>query len=666
MFPVVYDKTEREFDSVGLAVLEGAKNVRVRQVVNGEYTLSFILPHSDEDWYFIKEENFVVVNGQYFRIRSFENQRDSVGRLVSNVQCEHISYDLNDIKHLPKMKDIINVTPIQVFMTGYSDGSNYYDGILVDTPFKLYSSVGGSLDLFLGKTSPRAVLNQFLDDLGCEAVYDNWDIYLVPKIGDNNGVQFRLGKNLHSVSRKTDSSGLVTRLYPYGNDFLDITSVNNNIAYIDSPLAGLYDYVHEDYIDFSDIDDPVKLKEKAVGKWSTEEKDGIDKPKVTYEVSVVELKKLDEYAMFEEFSLGDTVRVIDEMLGIDVNARIFEYDYFPYEPEKSSVVLANFKENIGGVFAELLKVKNLVSQIVTNKGQVNDAYIESVRQTMQMKFNSALTKKAVIHDYADIWVDNVNNPSAAIALVDGMFALANRKNADGSWNWRTIGSGGRLLADEVVSSWIYAGEINVNQLKAGTINTNNINIKSSDGKLEISGNRIAMNASGNSNNTLAISPSVGIRYTHSHDSLGRPLKSTLFDVSGAGIIHYEYNTNNPNEEGNGFYSQYINGVFLDTIGGGTNDPTTYPVYIYGPIWADSSKQPKVMVTPSETLRFIRADGGRVNDLSQYRCSVSSITRNSQGIIVYVESWKTYVSSISNNNPVYRTGSLGFNILVIMS
>ena len=102
------------------------------------------------------------------------------------------------------------------------------------------------------------------------------------------------------------------------------------------------------------------------------------------------------------------------------------------------------------------------------------------------------------------------------------------------------------------------------------------------------------------------------------------------------------------------------------MGGGVNDPDFYQVVVSGPAWADTSYQPKVMVTPAETLRFVRADGGRLNDLSQYRCTVDRIERFSGGVEIIVESWKTYVSKIVNNYPTYTTGSLRFNIIVIMA
>jgi len=491
-FPVIYNSSERSFDALGLAILEEAQNIKIRQVINGDYTLSFAMPRGSEKWDVIKEEAIVVVFGQAFRIRTFDEVRDSTGKLISNIQCEHISYDLNDVKHLPDMSDIINVSPMQVFWDGFTNENGVQiSGVLRGTAFTFTSEVSGTCDLFLSRCSPRAVLNEFINKLECEVVFDNFNITLVEKRGNANGVQFRVGKNVQTVKRKTDSSGLCTRLYPYGKDYLDITSVNaNSLPYIDSPIAGVYDYMHEDFRDYPDITVPADLKLRALNEWSTEEKDGIDKPKVTYEVSLIELSKLGDDIPFEKFSLGDTVTVIDEGLNINVNARVMEYEYYPYEPNKSTVVLANFKENIGGVFAELLKVKNIVNEFTNNKGEVRDNYIESVHNTMNMRFNEALTKKTVVYDYANMWVDDMNNPTSAIALVNGMFALSNGKNADGTWNWRTIGDANGIIADSVVSNWVYAGKVTTSQLQAGTINTSLINLSSSNGNLKITSDNI--------------------------------------------------------------------------------------------------------------------------------------------------------------------------------
>ena len=252
-------------------------------------------------------------------------------------------------------------------------------------------------------------------------------------------MEFRTGKNNVEIKKSTDSKELCTRLYPYGQDDLDITSVNGGIAYLDSQYISNYDYIHTRYIDYSDIEDPTELKNKALAEFSTEEKDGIDKPKVTYEVSIVELKKLSGY-QFETFALGDTVRIIDEDLNIDVNARVMEYEYYPYEPHRSKVVLANFRSNIGKLLAGLVDARNRLNSITTPTGKVKVAWLENIMEKLQTEIDTGLTKKLSPMTTATygwmIW----RTPQKPMAIVNGMFAIANSKKENGDWNWRTFGT----------------------------------------------------------------------------------------------------------------------------------------------------------------------------------------------------------------------------------
>ena len=661
-YPIVFDSDERLFVGLGMAILENATDVKIKKVINGEYTLSLMLPRSDPKWEYIKEENFIYVDGQAFRIRKFEEIRDTTGKFVSNIQCEHVCYDLNDVRHLPKMRDIVNVTPREVFLTGFtnSDGE-FVEGVLKDTDFSFESEDVGSTDLFLSKTTPRAVLNEFINALDCEVEFDNYTIRVVKRIGsDNSGVIFQPGTNLTEIKRTTDSSGLCTRLYPYGAEYLDITSVNGGIAYIDSPLIDNYDYPHEDFRDYSDIDNPTDLMARGLEEWSIEEHDGIDKPKVTYELSVVELKKIPEFAQNQAFNLGDGIKVRDKMLGIDINARITEYEYYPYEPKRSSVVLANFKDTIGGVFEEIQKSQNIIKRITNKRGDVEDQYIESVRETKSVLFNEALVKKTVMHDYANMWVDDVDNPTSVVALVDGMFAIANERGEDGNWNWRTVVDGNGLIADSVVSNWVYAGEIDASQISAGTINTSLITICSEDGKMVISSDSINMTATDGTG--LTISPENGLVYNHTVDEDGTPLVSTVVNREGCGKMYSDGSDTT-------YFKEYIDKLYFDTMGGSSSDPYYFYIDLCEPQWQNLELDSiHVIITLAEDLSFCTPLGGKIGDIRSYDCSLRSIEYydgdKSKGVTLEIHSIKSYVSSVSNDTPSFNTKAVKFNLLVL--
>lgn len=65
-------------------------------------------------------------------------------------------------------------------------------------------------------------------------------------------------------------------------------------------------------------------------------------PKLAYDIDVVELKILPEFGQFEEFGLGDTVKVIDPDLEINTEVRIVSYEYNPLEKINSKVEIQNF------------------------------------------------------------------------------------------------------------------------------------------------------------------------------------------------------------------------------------------------------------------------------------------------------------------------------------
>ena len=453
-YPLVYDKFETDFSGLGIAILEKAKNIRVRKVINGEIKLYLVLPHNDPKWKYIQAENFIRVKGQNYRIRTFEPMRDAQGRLLSNIQAEHVWYDANDCKYIPKL-EMVGASPRSILEAAFS-GTRFTVG---------NTEISTLTDIFLSKTNPAKVAQELIRLVGGELIRDNWTVHLVSRIGNAKGMQIRIGKNLTSVKKITDGSGLITRLFPYGKDDLDITSVNAGIAYLDSQYINNYDYIHQHPKDYKDIEDPGELKTEALKEFSTPEKDGIDKPKVTYSAEVAELKKLIEYGRFEEFAEGDTVRIIDEDLNIDVNARVMEYEEYPFEALKSNVVLANFRDNLGNWIADLDRNKQNFDRITDSKGNIKADYVEYLIGKLSTEINAALgSKKVVIHETGDIWVDSVENPTKAMAIVNGMYAIANSKKPNGDWNWRVLATGDKLVADEVIANWVYAGKVTASQI----------------------------------------------------------------------------------------------------------------------------------------------------------------------------------------------------------
>lgn len=464
-YPIVFDKFATDFSGTGLAVLINAKNIKIREVINGEYMLSILLPRTDPAWQYIQPDNFINIEGQNFRIRSFDEVRDNTGKLLSNIQCEHVWYDAVDCKHLPDVT-LIGVTPQAVLEEAF-EGTRFTIGTIEITTLT---------DIFLSKANPMQVALKLIDNVGGELLRDNWTINLLNKRGADNGIQFRIGKNISTVKRTTDATNVITRLYPYGKDSIEISNVNGGLAYLDSPLIGNYDKPKVGFIDYKDIEDNIELKNTALEEWSTDDQDGIDKPRVTYDAQVVELKKLLEFGDAEAFSLGDVITIIDDGLNANTRQRIVEYEYYPFEPQRSTVKLINYdvksyqEKQLGTMISGFTQTSRYVDSVTTSQGDINAASLENIQAKLSTEINVGLSKKACLHDYGDVWVDDLNNPTKAMGIVNGMFAIANSKKANGDWDWRTFGDGDGFFADLII---------------AGTLMGIIIKSLSSDGKLAI-------------------------------------------------------------------------------------------------------------------------------------------------------------------------------------
>ena len=467
-YPILYKKGTSDFDNLGKAIIKHAKNLFIHQVINGEYTLEFDLHASDSTLNCAEYDDFIKVSGQLFRIRSISSAHNDDGSSYIHFVCYHVWYDACDCKYIPhaftksgsaEIDGWINVKPRWVLETVFSGTPFSVGDVEIDTP----------TDIFATKANPAEIVNILIENVGGELLRDNYTVHLKKGGQQYNGKHIVYGKNLKSIEKSMDDSAIITRLYPLGQDDMDISSVNNGSHFIDSPLANTYGYVKCGYRDFTNIDDPQKLLEEAKKLWSTDSYDGIDKPKITYTVQTPDLKNV---------ALGDTVRVTDSELGIDILTKVSEITTYPMESHKGSITLSNHKDFSSNLSEKIVSGIASFDKILDSNGNIMSQYIDNVREKIQSQVQDATKKRLTVHKFGDIWVDNIENPTKAMMISDGIFAVANSKKANGDWNWRTIGTADEFLADKISAPW----------LDAGFINTDEITVRSADGTALLSGN----------------------------------------------------------------------------------------------------------------------------------------------------------------------------------
>lgn len=481
-YPIVYDKltTTSDFLGYGLAILENAKDVCIREVINGEYTLKFNLPINDSKWQYIEEENFVKMDGQLFIIRYIGDAHSE--SLVCTVNCEHVFFSLLD-DHIEYLELNGNATY----------GLN---AVLAGTEHTVGSvDVTGTLEeMIIENQNPIKAINTIIGTLGGEIKADNWAVGLLTHRGSTvPNIQFRYRKNIKSITRTIDTSGLITRLYVYGNDGLTIedSTYGNGLKYIDSQYIDNYRRPKIGSVTF-DIDDADELYEAGLKHLAK-----VEIPYVSYEISVIELKNQAGYGPLEEFGLGDESMAIDEVLGANIQARIIDYERYPLEDERSSVVLANFRPGIQDQLSQLNDVKNT---LVTQDGsmKVSTAWFQGAINLLknQLLASGSYATAQVIEGKGALFENtNITSPDyGAVYIGPGMIAIAKeRTGSPPSWNWSTFGTGdgfdGNLLlaqtvkaealvADTAMVTWLNARNIIAGSVKAENIDTSTATITS--------------------------------------------------------------------------------------------------------------------------------------------------------------------------------------------
>lgn len=464
----IYPHNEKEFKNGGLGVIQNARDVCVSRNISGDCELTFTLHPSDEKMPLLSPENICDIQGQRYRIKTIDDDK-----ITATAIYQDAAY-----KHIVRIADMIGKSPYEIMCK-----------IFENTPVRVMTVgevaalgmewVTDLTDFFeVSKVTPLGAMKNLTDTLEkyrhhCELYIDNYNIALVKQIGIDRGARLDTAYNAKEMKVKSDTSELITRLYPYGKEDMPIGKVNNSKNYIES--ANISTWEREGYEEFSEIDNPTELKTAAQWLFNENNPDRVDIPKYSVTVSYAQRKD-------KEIRLGDIVTVIDRQYNITSKQRATEVKIYPFEPNKNEVTVGSPPKSIADAFKGMASTSLKYQSTVNERGEVKPACLENLKGGYSTYVNKAISgnekeqRKTVIHNCGDIWV-NPNNSNQALALVGGVIAMANGKDSNGDWVWSAFGDWSGFTADK---------------LTTGTLNTSNILIRSNDGKTTLSGNLMTM------------------------------------------------------------------------------------------------------------------------------------------------------------------------------
>lgn len=316
-------------------------------------------------------------------------------------------------------------------------------------------------------------------------------VRLVKRLGRaNTALRLDYGSGLSGIDRVLSSDDVVTRLYCYGKGVQTTDDEGNEtggysrkITFAD--INGGKEYVQDDSLlevwgvpgpdgslmhaegIFEDGDCEDKAVLLAEGKAALAER---SKPIVSYEGTVEALGRAGFDA--NACDLGDNLQMVDTTFPkpLRLSGRVLEIvEDLLGDGTPSSVKVGNVIE---GFVKRSEHVQQTIDRLTSSAGSwdsaatLGSAYLNGLIDGLNNVMNQTggytyikPGKGLFVYDKPES-----DNPTMCIQIGGGYFRIADSKNSDGTWNFRTLGNGHGLVADAIVS-----GTINASLITAGII-----------------------------------------------------------------------------------------------------------------------------------------------------------------------------------------------------
>ncbi|MEK4196130.1 phage tail protein [Paenibacillus sp. FSL L8-0323] len=623
-----YDK-----NMMAIGSLVKSYDVTRKRRINSDYELSFLVPMNSRDYLekilikgHVKDER-----GQFYVINSRSRVRED-RKLTASIMCTHVMFKLTDFK-FPYVSYIAEAYGVHI--------SQLTNLISAATGGRFTFAIDDAFDLCdvkdFGQGNCLQALNKVIEMYGCEIEADNFIIRLKKQIGKDEGMQYRIQKNIVSDQFKDDASSLVTRLFCQMKDgrtwIGQPASILTNeertllesvpgaivngilqVNYLISPFAASWGSNSVPYFDGEIIEQDIEEVSDLLeaGRKTLREK---EIPSFEVTADSADLYKIRSNAVKPD--LGDTAYCYDPDIGlVNLKSRIMELTEYPYTKEKhAQAVLSNVEvKDMDDIIADLDKSKKLVDNLYSN-GRIRTELFEAVAKQVITDINNSKTELIYPPDGGILAQEKTNHleqvrlTSKGLGIsTDGWNSVRSAVTARGVLAETVIGQFGSFVS-MLIGTGNAVTQINTNGIAAGHANFNEAPFR-----VDMAGNLVAN------------------KLTANYASIANS------NFSGGAIVGSSINVGNGNFVVNSAGSVYAgDGTFQGTINarGGTFEGSIYASgEIIGGIITGAKirtstpgKYPRVEIDPSTTAFGIYSDENSGIFIPAYDGGVSKIIFN---------------------------------------
>ncbi len=299
--------------------------------------------------------------------------------------------------------------------------------------------------------------------------------------------RFTYTKDLVSISR-TEHYGAITACYGYGKGVetdsggygrkLTFGDINGGLNYVTDSTA-LKKYGRPDGTGFAHVFGEYENSECEDAEQLLSETKAYlaehNEPGMSYEASVVDLVQFGR--SWEGVAVGDDVQIIDREFspGLRCSGRVTKL-VTDLLGGTQTVTLGNVTETMADMWASQQQTVSSLSRRSSSwdvAANTPVAYLQQVIDAMNEQFNlngnsycfTSFEKGTI---YSSVPLDENGNPTksggSALQLCSQGFRIASTTKADGSWDWRTFGTGAGFVADKGTFSSIDADLVDTGRL----------------------------------------------------------------------------------------------------------------------------------------------------------------------------------------------------------
>lgn len=295
--------------------------------------------------------------------------------------------------------------------------------------------------------------------------------------GGDFGKRFTYTKNLENVTRTIHRDDVITALYGYGKGEavgdgygrrLDFADINNGKAYVEdvdalaiwgrnNPDGGKSHVFYK--VEFDDCEDPEELLALTQAKLAE-----LSKPLITYKCSVLAIG---------DSELGDNVLVIDKEFNpeLRLKSRIIKIERDLLESANDFITLGNFIPSIvDSINSQQEHIDNFRNKqgvwdradTFNPDGTLNAQYLNNLVDELNTKLNSQGGYVYASDDGNGIITYDKpidQNPTMAVQILGGAIRVANEKNPDGTFKFRTFITGKDITADLINTGILKGGKV---------------------------------------------------------------------------------------------------------------------------------------------------------------------------------------------------------------